>query len=94
MMRIFRKLFLGGQSDKRESSWMIFLLVNAILIYAVWRESGGLEMPQTWAFLAVAWPASGAGVIGVHAQHFHAEAKAGRMEEQFESDEENALDRR
>lgn len=78
MFRIFRKWVLGGNSDKREAAWFIFFIVNAILLFAVYSESAGAEMPQTWAFLIVAWPASLTATIGVHVQHFHAQAQAGR----------------
>tara|TARA_Y100000310_G_scaffold211266_1_gene212039 strand:- start:17007 stop:17273 length:267 start_codon:yes stop_codon:yes gene_type:complete len=78
MFRIFRKLVLGGRSDKREGSWFIFFIVNAILVMAVFSEARGIDLPQTWAFLIIAWPASLTAVIGVHVQHFHAEAKSGR----------------
>lgn len=78
MFRIFRKVILGGNSDKREGAWFIFFIVNLILLYAVYRESAGTDMPHTWAFLIVAWPAAAASVVGVHVQHFHAQAQAGR----------------
>lgn len=83
MFRVFRKWVLGGNSDKREGSWLIFFIVNAILLFAVWKESDGIEMSQTWAFLIVAWPASLTAVIGVHVQHFHAQAQAGREREVY-----------
>lgn len=83
MFRIFRKWVLGGNSDKREGSWFIFFIVNAILLFAVWKESDGVEMSQTWAFLIIAWPAALTGVIGVHVQHFHAQTRdrSARVEE-------------
>lgn len=80
MIKWLRRKILGGTSDKREGAWLIFLIVNAILIYAVRKEAMGVELPQTWAFLTIAWPGTMAAVIGVHAQHFHAQAKAGRAE--------------
>jgi len=78
MLRLLRKWVLGGNSDKREGAWFIFIVVNAILFFAVWKESNGVDMPQTWAFLIIAWPATVTAVIGVHVQHFHAQAQAGR----------------
>lgn len=78
MLRLLRKWVLGGNSDKREGAWFIFIVVNAILFFAVWKESTGVNMPQTWAFLIIAWPATVTAVIGVHVQHFHAQAQAGR----------------
>ena len=78
MFRLLRKWLLGGNSDKREASWLIFVIINAILIYAVAKESNGVEMQQTWAFLIISWPTSLSAVIGVHVQHFHAQAQAGR----------------
>jgi hypothetical protein len=92
MFRFFRKWILGGKSDKREGAWLIFFIVNSILLFAVRSESLGIDMPQTWAFLIVAWPASVAAVVGVHVQHFHAQAQAGRA--QAEREEEPDHDRR
>ena len=75
MLKIFGRYVLGGASNKREGAWFIFLLITALVMYAVRKEAIGVDMPQTWAFLVIAWPAALAGVIGVHAQHFHAEAR-------------------
>lgn len=86
MLKLFRTWVLGGDSDKREGAWLIFIIVTAILSFAVFKESAGVEMPQTWAFLIIAWPAAVAAVIGVHAQHFHAQAKAGRVRTEVEHD--------
>lgn len=87
MLKHARRWVLGGRSDKREGAWLIFIIVNAILFYAVFKESRGLDMPQTWAFLIIAWPSSVTAVIGVHVQHFHAQAKAGRAQADMESEE-------
>ena len=86
MLRYLRKWVLGGNSDKREGAWLIFILVNTILVFAVWSESSGIDMPQTWAFLVIAWPSSVTAVIGVHVQHFHAQAQAGRARAELEAD--------
>ena len=86
MLRLLRKWVLGGNSDKREGAWFIFIVVNVILFFAVWMESTGVAMPQTWAFLIVAWPASVTAVIGVHVQHFHAQAQAGRAKAELEDE--------
>ncbi len=86
MLRLLRKWVLGGNSDKREGAWFIFIVVNVILFFAVWKESTGVDMPQTWAFLIIAWPATVTAVIGVHVQHFHAQAQAGRARAEMEGD--------
>lgn len=91
MFRMFRKWVLGGRSDKREAAWLIFFVVNLILIFAVWQESIGVDMPQTWAFLIIAWPASVTAVIGVHVQHFHAQAQAGRARAELEEEPDHDL---
>lgn len=70
MIRLMRKYLLGGESDKREGSWLVFMVVTGILVFSVRQEALGVAMPQTWAFLIIAWPVSVAGVIGVHVQHF------------------------
>ena len=86
MLRVLRKWVLGGRSDKREGAWLIFLIINVILVFAVYKESNGSDMPQTWAFLIVAWPTSVTAVIGVHIQHFHAQAQAGRARAELEAE--------
>lgn len=91
MFRMFRKWVLGGRSDKREAAWLVFFVVNLILIFAVRQESIGVDMPQTWAFLIIAWPASVTAVIGVHVQHFHAQAKAGRARADLEEEPDHDL---
>jgi len=75
MLKYLRQWLLGGASDKREAAWLMFIIINAILIFAVHKESLGFGMPQTWSFMTVAWPFSAAVVAGVHAQHFHAQSK-------------------
>jgi hypothetical protein len=86
MLRFLRKWVLGGNSDKREGAWLIFIIINVILVFAVYRESAGSDMPQTWAFLIIAWPSSVTAVIGVHIQHFHAQAQAGRARAEIEAE--------
>lgn len=71
MIRVLRRIVLGGVSDKREASWLIFFIVLGITIYAVNREANEIAMPNTWAFLGIAFPAAMAGVLGVHGQHYY-----------------------
>lgn len=92
MFRLFRRIILGGKSDKREGAWLIFFVVNAILFFAVWKESAGVSMTQTWAFLVIAWPATVTAVIGVHVQHFHAQAQAGRARAELEDEFDDRID--
>ncbi|PIE15188.1 MAG: hypothetical protein CSA68_07510 [Rhodobacterales bacterium] len=83
MFKILRRIILGGRSDKREAAWFVFFLINMVLAWAVWQESSGVDMPQTWAFLVVSWPVALTAVIGVHVQHFHAQALADRALAKF-----------
>lgn len=66
MFNWMRRRIIGGESGKREVTLFVFAVVALAGGYAIYQESQGAAMQQTFALLMVAFPSAVAALLGAY----------------------------
>ena len=64
MLNWIRKYIIGGATGTTELAMLAFFGVGAMTLFAVWKESEGVMMENTFNLLIFLWPSIGALIFG------------------------------